>query len=124
MQRKNFVLLLIGVLMLFCLSMLTDNFGFSGMQAWNMMIFSSFGLIGMLIWIFAAILWIWALLDCLKNPALKNGVDRLVWIIVIVFLHVLGALIYYLVMKNQPKKKTVVMVRKRSVKKKPKKRKK
>jgi heme/copper-type cytochrome/quinol oxidase subunit 2 len=40
--------------------------------------------------------WVWMLVDCATNePSVGN--DKLVWIIVIVFAQVIGALIYYFV---------------------------
>ena len=41
------------------------------------------------------ILWIWMLVDCAtKEPS--EGNDKIVWILVIVFTHFIGALIYLL----------------------------
>jgi heme/copper-type cytochrome/quinol oxidase subunit 2 len=40
--------------------------------------------------------WIWMIVDCATNePSVGN--DKLVWMIVIVFAQVIGALIYYFV---------------------------
>jgi hypothetical protein len=40
--------------------------------------------------------WIWMIVDCATNePSIGN--DKLVWIIIIVFGHVIGALVYYFV---------------------------
>ena len=36
--------------------------------------------------------WVWALVDCLRSDLDEN--DRLVWAVVIILLHALGALIY------------------------------
>jgi hypothetical protein len=41
------------------------------------------------------IFWIWMLVDCIKNPKLTDT-ERIVWVLVIIFLHALGALIYLL----------------------------
>lgn len=38
--------------------------------------------------------WIWMLVDCVRNEP-RDGNDRLVWILVIVFVKVVGAVIYY-----------------------------
>ena len=38
-------------------------------------------------------LWIWVLIDCIKNEP-EEGNDRIVWVVVIALLGVLGALIY------------------------------
>jgi hypothetical protein len=39
--------------------------------------------------------WIWALVDCLLHET-AYGSTKLIWIIVIVFTHVVGALLYVL----------------------------
>ena len=55
--------------------------------------------IGVLLLIF----WIWMLIDCLKRDFRKD-VEKIVWVLVIIFLHVLGAAIYYFVVKISEKK--------------------
>ena len=46
------------------------------------------------------IFWIWMLVDCAtKEP---EGNDKLVWILIIILTHVIGALIYFLV--SRPKR--------------------
>jgi len=39
--------------------------------------------------------WVWMLIDCLRNKRLSDN-ERIVWTLVIVFTHALGALIYLL----------------------------
>jgi hypothetical protein len=47
-----------------------------------------------------SVLWIWMIIDCAMNePA--EGNEKIVWILVIVFAHVLGALIYLLVRRPE-----------------------
>jgi len=41
------------------------------------------------------VLWIWMLIDCATNEP-SEGNEKIVWILVIVFTHALGALIYLL----------------------------
>ena len=41
------------------------------------------------------VLWIWMLIDCATNEP-SEGSDKIVWILVILFTHGLGALIYLL----------------------------
>ena len=42
----------------------------------------------------AFIFWVWALVDCIRNePA--EGNDKLIWVLVILLLHGIGALIYF-----------------------------
>jgi hypothetical protein len=46
------------------------------------------------------VLWIWMLIDCATNEP-SEGTDKLVWILVILFTHLLGALIYLLVRRPE-----------------------
>lgn len=60
------------------------------------------------------IIWIWALTDCLKSRLSTE--EKLVWVIVILIFHVLGAILYFLLkgkikMKNLKNKK---LIRKRN----------
>jgi hypothetical protein len=44
--------------------------------------------------------WIWMLIDCAtKEPS--EGNDRLVWVIIVVLTHFIGAAIYFLVRRPQ-----------------------
>ena len=45
------------------------------------------------------ILWLYALIDAIRNPRLSDQ-QRLIWVLVIVFTHFIGALIYLVVGKN------------------------
>ena len=49
--------------------------------------------------------WIWMLVDCLTNEP-NEGNDKVIWILVIIFTHFIGALIYFFVRKNQRNKTT------------------
>lgn len=44
--------------------------------------------------------WIWMLVDCLQNQSFQ-GNDKLIWIVVLVFLNVLGAALYYFLVKSK-----------------------
>ncbi len=58
--------------------------------------FSFFG-----IGILGTVFWLWMLIDCAtKEPS--EGNDKLIWIIVIIFTHLLGALVYFFV--RRPKR--------------------
>ena len=46
------------------------------------------------------IFWIWMLIDC-ATKELDEGNNKIVWIIVIILTHFLGALIYFLVRRPQ-----------------------
>ena len=55
------------------------------------------GLIGLFflgLFLLACIFWIWMLIDCIGNNRLSSS-QRIVWVLVILFLHGLGALIYF-----------------------------
>jgi hypothetical protein len=48
----------------------------------------------------ATIFWIWMLVDCAtKEPS--EGNEKIIWILVIIFTHLLGALIYYLIRRPE-----------------------
>ena len=51
---------------------------------------------GEIIALLVLIFWVWMLVDCIRNPALSSN-ERIVWVLVILFASVLGALIYLLV---------------------------
>lgn len=46
------------------------------------------------------IFWVWMLIDCAtKEPS--EGSDKIVWLLVILFTHLIGALIYFFVRRPQ-----------------------
>jgi hypothetical protein len=55
------------------------------------MIFLFLGLIGLA----ACVFWIWMLISAIQNNGL-NGTERVLWVLVIIFLHFLGAFLYLL----------------------------
>lgn len=60
--------------------------------------FAPFGCLGglVLLAIAGTVFWIWALIDCAtKEP--NEGNQKVVWILVIVFTHFLGAMLYVLI---------------------------
>jgi len=46
--------------------------------------------------------WIWMLIDCATEEP-STGNDKLVWIVIIVFTHIIGASIYYFV-RHRPRR--------------------
>jgi len=48
----------------------------------------------------ATILWVWMLIDCATREP-SDGNDKIIWMLVILFTHVIGALIYYFVRRPQ-----------------------
>jgi len=69
-----------------------------GMGISGMGLFMGFGLIVLAAVLFLFIFWLWMLVDCLKRD-FKRDADKIVWIIVLIFLHLLGAIVYYFVVK-------------------------
>ena len=44
--------------------------------------------------------WIWMLVDAITNKSLKDN-DKLIWVLVVVFTHFIGALIYFFVARSR-----------------------
>ena len=67
-------------------------------------IFMLFGLIVVLPIVLALFgFWIWMLISAIQNPGLSEG-EKVAWVLVVIFLHWLGALVYFFV--GHPKRKT------------------
>lgn len=47
-----------------------------------------------------ALLWLWALVDLLTSE-FENSINKLIWALVIIFLPVLGAILYLLIGRKQ-----------------------
>ena len=70
-----------------------------------------FGLIGLLFLLFVGLpillamfaFWIWMLVSAIQNKGLTEG-EKVAWVLVVLFLHWLGALVYFVV--GHPKRKT------------------
>ena len=55
-------------------------------------LFCGFGLVALLSFVF----WIWMLIDCLQRE-FADGTEKIVWVLVLIFTQVLGAIIYFFV---------------------------
>jgi hypothetical protein len=53
-------------------------------------------IVSLLLGLVGLVIWIWALIDAIKNPGLSSN-ERLIWILVIIFTSWIGALIYFLI---------------------------
>jgi|HubBroStandDraft_6_1064221.scaffolds.fasta_scaffold768118_2 heme/copper-type cytochrome/quinol oxidase subunit 1 len=60
---------------------------------------TALGVAFLLLMVAGTVFWIAMLIDCAKNEP-STGSDKIVWIVVIVFTHILGALIYYFVRRR------------------------
>ncbi|RMD67056.1 hypothetical protein D6817_02685 [Candidatus Pacearchaeota archaeon] len=60
------------------------------------------------IFLAAFVFWLWMLIDSIKRDFKSDG-EKIVWVLVIIFLHILGALIYlavvYLPSKSEHKRR-------------------
>ena len=79
----------------------SDMYDFVGMPGFGM--FVGFGFVAMAIGILLFLFWLWMLVDCLKRD-FKKDYEKIVWVLVVIFLHILGAVIYYFVVKVEEKK--------------------
>ena len=80
-----------------------DMLDFMGMRGFGW--FVGLGLIALVAAAFLFVFWAWILIDCLKRN-FKKDVEKIAWVLVIIFLQLLGAVIYYFVVKI-PEKKSV-----------------
>jgi hypothetical protein len=55
------------------------------------------GIIGLLIFAF----WIWMIIDAIQNKGLTDG-EKIGWVLAVVFLHIIGALLYFFI--GRPKR--------------------
>ena len=79
----------------------SDMYDFVGMPGFGM--FVGFGLAAILIGVLLFLFWLWMIVDCLKRD-FKKDYEKIVWILVMIFLHILGAVIYYFVVKVEDRK--------------------
>ena len=51
------------------------------------------------------VFWVWMFIDCIqKEPS--QGNDKILWVLIILFLHFVGALLYFLIRRPQRMKET------------------
>lgn len=55
-------------------------------------------LVFLIIGLLASVFWVWMLIDCLTSP-MPSG-EKILWFLVILFLHLLGALIYFFIKRS------------------------
>jgi hypothetical protein len=63
----------------------------------------TFILITTVIVLLGSIVWIWALIDCLQNEP-PGSSEKIIWILIILFAHFIGAVLYFTIRK--PSRKT------------------
>lgn len=62
-------------------------------------VFFGLGTVALILALVASIFWLWMLIDALTNTSLDSTM-KIVWALVIFFLHLLGALIYFFVARK------------------------
>ena len=65
-------------------------------------LFFGFFLLLFLFIILTSIFWVWMIVDCAKRDFKKND-DKVIWILILVFLQAIGAAIYYFIIKRKNK---------------------
>lgn len=78
-----------------------DVYDFIGMSGFGVL--SAFGIVALLLGALLFIFWLLMLIDCLKRD-FKKDYEKVVWVLVMIFLHILGAIIYYFVVKVSDKR--------------------
>jgi hypothetical protein len=61
--------------------------------------FFGLGTTALVLALVASIFWVWAIIDCAVNPRI-DGIQKVVWLLVIFFLPLLGAIVYFAVGRN------------------------
>lgn len=59
-------------------------------------------LFGIALAILVVVFWLWMLIDCLQR---KKFEDKLIWVLVLIFLNILGAILYYFLVKSKERNK-------------------
>jgi len=77
--------------------------GHHALAALPFMFICCFWLVGAVVGLGLLVFWILVLIDCLKNER-SEGNDKIVWVLVIVLAHWIGALIYLLVRRPERKR--------------------
>ncbi len=49
-------------------------------------------------WLAATVFWLWMLLDCLTAGRVASR-EKIVWVIVLLFTHILGAVLYFVLVR-------------------------
>jgi len=80
-----------------------DSLWFSMFAAIALLLIPFFFLTMITLGLLGTVLWIWMLIDCAMNEP-SEGSDKIVWILVILFTHGLGALIYLLARRPERKR--------------------
>jgi heme/copper-type cytochrome/quinol oxidase subunit 2 len=64
------------------------------------MIAALFMLMAGLLLLFGSIFWVWMLVDCATKES-DQGNTKIIWLLIIIFTHLIGALIYFFVRRPE-----------------------
>jgi hypothetical protein len=102
-MRKYGIIFAVMALLLSTLA-LADMMGWGGngmMGGWFWPFGGAWGVAGIamaVIWLLAFIFWIWMLVDAVTRR-FEDNVEKIIWVLVIIFANIIGALIYFFVIK-------------------------
>jgi len=69
----------------------------------GMLVYAIFMIVMFAIGIFALVFWILMLIDVIKRDFKKEN-DKIMWVLIVVLAGIIGALIYYFIVKRENKK--------------------
>ena len=69
---------------------------------WELILLMMFLVPFALVTVLGTVFWIWMLIDCVTKET-NEGSNRLIWVLIILFTHWIGALIYLIVRRPQRK---------------------
>ncbi len=64
------------------------------------------GIVITVIWLLALLFWLWMLIDAVTRK-FDDNVEKLIWVLVIIFLNIIGALIYYFLIKARDRRSAI-----------------
>lgn len=67
--------------------------------------FGSLPILVFLVVIVGSVFWLWMLVDCIRNTRL-NDTEKIIWVLVVLLLHFIGALLYCLLARGGTGRRT------------------
>ncbi len=61
--------------------------------------FAMAGILAVLVGILIFAFWLWMLIDCIKR-GFRKDIEKVIWVLVIIFATWIGALVYFFVIRN------------------------
>lgn len=78
--------------------MMFRNFYGMGMGMHPFGLFAGFGILALALFVIFLVIWIWAIVDAARRD-FKNDLEKIIWILVLVFGGWIGLLVYLIVIK-------------------------